>query len=170
MQAMTESLEQIYRNDIIGIVTGVLTTMANYEVAASNDTYRPGKGRVTCAVSFAGLWKGMVLIECPLSMAFRITAAFMRVPEPSTFNDDVSDSMGELVNMIGGNLKGVLPQGVILSMPAVVEGSDYSFRTCGASHSIKVSFDSPDGSFWVTFTEVLTGSLPVRIHNGNQAD
>jgi len=43
----------------------------------------------------------------------------------------VRDALGELANMLAGNLKSVLPSGVVLSMPSVIEGSDYSLRICG---------------------------------------
>jgi CheY-specific phosphatase CheX len=61
--------------------------------------------------------------------------------------------MGELANMIGGNLKSVLPRGASLSMPSVVEGSKYSVRVCGANRNKRMSFESPDGTFWVTLVE-----------------
>jgi len=43
-------------------------------------------------------------------------------------DEDVRDALGELANMLAGNLKSVLPSGVVLSMPSVIEGSDYSLR------------------------------------------
>lgn len=45
--------------------------------------------------------------------------------------DDVRDSLGEIVNMIAGNFKALLPDGAAISMPSVVEGSDYTLRVRG---------------------------------------
>jgi CheY-specific phosphatase CheX len=131
--------------------------MAGYEVTISHRTYSTEHGRITCTVSLSGEWRGIAILECPLPMATAITAAFLRCERPAAFDDDVSDSMGELANMIGGNLKAVLPPGVALSVPTVVEGASYSIRAHGASHVTRVAFDGPDGPFWATFAEVAEG-------------
>jgi len=53
-------------------------------------------------------------------------------------------------NMIGGTLKCVLPPGIRLSMPSVVDGSDYRLRVCGAAVCEQVAFGCAEGDFWVT--------------------
>jgi hypothetical protein len=58
--------------------------------------------------------------------------------------------LGELANMIGGNLKCVLTRGIRLSMPSVVDGSDYSLRVCGAEIRERLAFGCAEGPFWVT--------------------
>jgi len=78
----------------------------------------------------------------------------MRIPAPTSFDDDVCDALGELVNMIGGNLKSVLPPGESLSIPTVVEGSHYSVRICGQYRSERMAFSGIDGPFWVTLIEI----------------
>jgi hypothetical protein len=62
--------------------------------------------------------------------------------------------MGEIVNMVGGNLKSVLPHGVALSMPSVVQGRSYSLRVCGSNMVNHQGFVTADGPFWVTLVEV----------------
>ena len=64
-----------------------------------------------------------------------------------------ADALGEFANMIGGNLKSVLPRGVSLSMPSVVEGSHYSLHVHRAKTNKRLAFDGPDGPFWVTLLE-----------------
>jgi chemotaxis protein CheX len=155
------------RENLRDIVTGVLVTMADYEVYPTESSYVAGRGNVTSSISFAGLWKAIVLVETPLAMACRITSAIMRVPLPDAFNDDVADAMGELANVIGGNLKALLPTGVILSMPTVVEGNRYSVRVCGGNSVTRLAFAGPDGIFFVTFVEVPV-SFPVGVEDGDQ--
>jgi chemotaxis protein CheX len=94
-------------------------------------------------------------LECDRGQACHFTHRLMAVPLPQEVNDDVRDTMGELANMLGGNLKSVLPRGVVLSMPSVVEGSDYSLRVCGG-HAVveRVAYRSPAGVFWVTLVEL----------------
>ena len=75
--------------------------------------------------------------------------------KPDRVDEDVRDSLGELANMVGGNLKSVLPPGVALSMPSVVDGSDYALRICGGNATNTVAFSSALGIFWVTLVQVL---------------
>ena len=67
------------------------------------------------------------------------------------------DVLGELANMIGGNLKCVLAREVQLSMPSVVDGSDYSLRVCGAEVRLRLAFQCAEGIFWIT----VLGMQPV---------
>lgn len=145
---------ETYHTEVERIVRDVLLTMTSYETHPSNEQYAPSKDRLTCAVFFAGSWKGGVIIECPLAMGFEFTSRLMRIPAPESFNDDVCDALGELANMIGGNLKSVLPPGSSLSIPTVVEGSHYSLRICGQNRNERMAFVGLDGPFWVTLVEI----------------
>jgi chemotaxis protein CheX len=79
----------------------------------------------------------------------------MGVEMPAAIDDDVRDVMGELANMVAGNLKSLLPRGVDLSMPSVVEGSDYSLRVCGVNAVERMTFSSTTGIFRITLIEML---------------
>lgn len=144
-----------YHREVERIVGDVLLTMTSYETHPCDEPYAPARDRISCAVFFAGSWKGGVIIECPIAMAVEFTARLMRIPAPASFNDDVCDALGELVNMIGGNLKSVLPPGSSLSIPTVVEGSHYSLRICGQNRNERMAFLGLDGPFWVTLVEIV---------------
>lgn len=163
---------EAYDTEVCRIVQDVLETMTQYPVEPARIPYTEHPDRTTCAVYFTGEWSGAILLECSLQMAFSFTAQLMRIPKPLQFDDDVYDALGELANMIGGNLKSVLPRGVSLSMPSVVEGSNYSVRVCGANRNKKISFISPDGPFWVTLVEAQSGRplSPVGIQASQQPD
>jgi hypothetical protein len=111
----------------------------------------------------ARAWRGAVLLECDRRQACQFTHRLMAVPLPEEVDDDVRDCMGELANMLGGNLKSVLPLGVVLSMPSVVEGSDHSLRVC-AGHAVveRVAYRSPAGVFWITLVELSPARPPTE--------
>ena len=146
---------ETYEEHIVQIVRTVFGTMLQCEVSsepagvtlASSDV-------VTAAIYLAGSWKGAVILECTRKQAFDCTARLMRIALPEAVNDDVCDAMGEVVNMVGGNLKSVLPHGVEISMPIVVEGADYMLRICGANRHHHTSFVSDSGPLRVTLVEV----------------
>ena len=58
--------------------------------------------------------------------AVRAAAARMfSVPEAELTNEDLRDALGELTNMVGGNVKTLLPGSEFISLPTVIEGSNY---------------------------------------------
>jgi CheY-specific phosphatase CheX len=84
---------------------------------------------------------------------------FLSVDPPGKVDDVVRDLLGELVNMIDGNLKRVLARGLRLSMPSVVDGSDYSLRIRRAEVLERIAVQSVEGHFGAT---VLTTRARAR--------
>jgi chemotaxis protein CheX len=115
-----------------------------------SDAPLPSSDIITAAVFYAGPWKGAVLLQCDPREAFDFTARLMGIPTPSEFDDDVRDAVGEITNILGGNLKPILPQGVALSMPSVVAGAASSLRLCGNSPILRLAFSCEPGPFWLT--------------------
>jgi len=145
----------IYREDMARIVVSVFQTMLHLDAAPAKSTWTPAPDGLTAAIYFAGAWKGAVLLECTRPQAFEFTHRLMSIETPTTVNDDVRDALGELANMLAGNLKSVLPHGIDLSMPSVVGGTDYSLRVCGGSLIDRMPFSGELGVIWVTLVEVL---------------
>ena len=63
---------------------------------------------------------------------------FQSASEPSF--DEVRDALGELTNMLAGNLKALLPEPSAISLPAVALGSDYEFGVMGTKVVASVPF------------------------------
>lgn len=146
-----------YQVDVARIVEDVFQTMLGVNVSPSELTDAAAESFVSAEVQFVGEWKGAVVLQCSPEQAFDFTARMMRGPRPSAMDEDVGDSLGELANMVGGNLKSVLPSGVALSMPSVIVGGDYALHICGGNEARTqiVGFSSALGSFWVTLVQVL---------------
>jgi chemotaxis protein CheX len=144
-----------YQTDISSIVVDVFRTMLNMEIEAQPDGELDATSSVSAAVHFAGEWKGAVLIQMSPALACTLCARLLRVEPPPIYDDNVRDAMGELANMVAGNLKSVLPPGVAISMPIVVEGSDYALRVCGGNLTTIVRFSSAHGDFLCTLVEMI---------------
>lgn len=76
---------------------------------------------LTGRIEIGGSWAGTVELTCSLAAARRLAAAMFGVPEPDLDELAVPDAVGELVNIVGGNLKSLLPPPTSLSLPAVEE-------------------------------------------------
>jgi chemotaxis protein CheX len=77
----------------------------------------------SAAVSTSGGWEAIVTVELSAGLAFSLTRLMMAFGEDEELEDaDVADAVGELVNMIGGNIKSLMPGPSALSLPAVAAG------------------------------------------------
>ena len=108
----------------------------------------------TAAVYYAGAWRGALLLECAAGQGADWAARLMHLAPPLSM-DDVRDGVGEVANVIAGNLKALLPPGAGLSIPSVVQGADYSVRICGGNQFERVTFAAPGGLFRITLVEVV---------------
>jgi chemotaxis protein CheX len=144
-----ETSTQVQPSEVIQIVQSVFETMMTLAVSEDGTPWFPSADRLTSAVHLAGDWNGAVLLECSRSQACRFAGRFLSQDPTASVDDDVRDVLGELANMIGGNLKCVLTRGIVLSMPSVVDGSDYSLRVCGAEARQRLAFQCAEGLFWI---------------------
>jgi chemotaxis protein CheX len=141
---------EISPSDLTQIVESVFDAMIGLEARPCGPPWFPGADRLTAAVHLAGDWNGAVMLECDRDQACRFAGRFLSIDTPGTVDDVVRDVLGELANMIGGNLKSVLMRGIHISMPSVVDGSDYSLRVCGAAVRQRLAFQCAEGPFWIT--------------------
>jgi chemotaxis protein CheX len=146
----TEMTAGILPDELAQIVKTVFRTMVSLEVDECGTLWFPSGDRLTSVVHLTGDWKGAVLLECDWIVACRFARRFLSLDPPDMVDDLVRDVLGELANMIGGNLKCVLTQGIQLSMPSVVDGSGYALRVCGAEIQNQFAFQAVDGPFWIT--------------------
>ena len=146
----TELSIGILPSELAQIVQSVFETMLSLEVRECAEPWFPSGDRLTSVLHLAGDWSGAVLLECDRSQACRFTGRFLSNDPPDAVDDVVRDVLGELANMIGGNLKCVLGRGIQLSMPSVVDGSNYTVRVCGAEVRELLPFQCADGFFWIT--------------------
>jgi CheY-specific phosphatase CheX len=115
---------------------------------------RPGDDSYTATVSFVGEWRGALLVRCDISTAEQLAQRLFKMQSVNA--DDVADAMGELANMIGGNLKSVLPPGVLLSVPSVALGSDLAVRICGGNETKSMLYSCEAGDFEVALVRSAT--------------
>ena len=146
----TELNIQILPNELAQIVESVFGAMMGLETSECSSLWFSSGDRLTAAVYLVGGWNGAVLLECDREQACRFAGYFLSIDPPETVDDVVRDVLGELANMIGGNLKCVLTRGIRLSMPSIVDGNDYSLRVCGAEVCERLAFRCAEGPFWVT--------------------
>jgi chemotaxis protein CheX len=73
---------------------------------------------VSAWVDIVGPWTGSVVLTCAPSTAQALTENVLMTRPPAVVDDeDVADALGELANVLGGNVKAALPGPSVLGLP-----------------------------------------------------
>ncbi len=141
---------EVRKEMLIRTVGSVFITMLGLDVSPSEISRRPAGDLLTSYVQLTGDWNGVVLLECTRQQACSFAGMILSRDPPDTVDDDVRDVLGELANVIGGNMKCVIARASRLSMPTVIEGGDDELRIFDSRSRERLTFESSEGQFWVT--------------------
>jgi chemotaxis protein CheX len=110
--------------EVLGITRDVWESFTGRTIELADDQVRPDGGDVTVGcVTVTGEWQGNVLLACPAQLARMAASAMFDLPAEQLDGEQVADALGELTNMIGGNIKSLIPGPSRLSMPTVTVGA-----------------------------------------------
>jgi len=118
-----------------GATQEVFDTMLSMELTEHGNKEFTGASRVVGSVSLAGSVSGTVNIHVSDTFATQITANMlgMELAEVNS-EEEVHDVIGELSNMIGGDLKSRLCDAGFtceLSIPSITSGKDFCIESKG---------------------------------------
>lgn len=126
---MSDLSQQI--DDIVKTIWSTLTDLPLQTEPVALDAIRSRGGpTVTGVVHVDGAWHGAVLLQCSDALARTITGAMFQHDRPQP--EEVRDAIGEITNMVGGNVKALLPEPCTISLPSVTLGSDYDVAVVGS--------------------------------------
>jgi chemotaxis protein CheX len=135
-------------HDLEQVVGSVFSTMMGIEVESVAAAAEPiPTSAMAAAVRFGGSWNGIVLVQCLPRQACEFAGWFLGMPAPPVVDADVRDVLGEVANMIAGNLKCTLRPGIRLSVPVVTDAAG-----AGETPAVQVycaGFMTPQGPFWL---------------------
>lgn len=143
--------------DVVRIVEMIWGSVLGMECVAVAEVPAPAAGTMAACVQITGAWQAAVVLCCPEAFAAAAAAAMFGSPAEDATATDMQDALAELVNMIGGNLKGVLetPDACQLSLPAVVAGADYTARVPGSRPLNRVAVRCGEHTLVVNVLEKL---------------
>lgn len=148
--------EEAVRASIAEITKGVFATMVMLEVVDREPLTEPVitfHDTITSMVGLAGSYSGILAIHCPKNLALKITSSMLGM-EVTDIDDDVNDAMGEIANMVGGDVKHIFsPKGsdINLSIPTVIYGSDYVLESMSSAESLVIPFDCGEDRLLLSF-------------------
>jgi chemotaxis protein CheX len=136
-------------------VREIFSTMVGAEIAENSqrvDAVTTFKDSVTAMVGLAGVFNGLINIHTSrkLAMSFASQMLGMTVEE---IDDDVTDALGEIANMLGGSFKHHFVLGgheVRLSIPSVITGEEYVMSAGSLNDTLTLRFESEDEHFLIS--------------------
>jgi chemotaxis protein CheX len=129
---MTATIQQDQIVEIAGSVWSSFLGMTMREPEASEPAAPHDEHSSIATVHISGSWNGSVILTCPTTLARAAASAMFEIGEEDLEDGEVADAVGELLNMIGGNLKCLLPEPSQLSLPTVSTGASQVVTIPGA--------------------------------------
>ncbi|MCA9033622.1 MAG: chemotaxis protein CheX [Planctomycetaceae bacterium] len=74
---------------------------------------------LSAVIRISGGWNSLVQVLTPMTTARVIASRMFATDESDLTEADILDAVGEIVNMVGGNLKGIVEVDSSLSLPCV---------------------------------------------------
>ena len=84
---------------------------------------------ISAIIGLTGEARGAVVISMKQDLAIKLTSTLTGI-EYTSLDDDVVDAIGELVNIIAGNVKQELEESfrLVISLPTIVRGKEHSIN------------------------------------------
>lgn len=109
-------------SDLWSIVTEVWESILGQPVAQVDHAFNLDEA-LTSAVTISGDWDGVVTFTCPQAAAAAIARAMLALgPDDDLTDEDVVDALGEVVNVVGGQVKSLCAGENHLGLPLVSHG------------------------------------------------
>ncbi|MFO0977330.1 MAG: chemotaxis protein CheX [Planctomycetaceae bacterium] len=105
------------------VVTDVCSGMLGLEVEPSEKNTDETGDALSAVVKISGGWDSLVQVLAPRKTAKAIASTMFAMSEDELTEAEIRDAVGEIVNMVGGNLKGIVEGDSSLSLPCVGEAT-----------------------------------------------
>ncbi len=145
-------------NPFVESVCSVFETMLDtsperQQVRVVGDPLDENPHMLTSIIGISGKANGVVALRFPRRTALEVARRFLS-SDVTVVNDEVTDALAELANMVGGSAKAQfnLDPPPTLSLPIVIEGGRYKSRCPAQAVWLEVPFCSTAGDFSMEVT------------------
>ena len=143
------------RDKVVESTLEIFSSMVMMEISPSDEPiteHSVHMESITGLIGLAGTYKGVLAIHMPNKVALAVTSSFLGM-DVEEINADVEDAIGELANMLGGNVKTILSEkgrDISLSLPSTISGREYNFQLASESaERTVICFEADAGRFHV---------------------
>jgi len=155
MPNLTLPTDTAYRTDwpalLLEATCEVFELMVGSTLAPVAREGRPPLAEFTVTIGLSGDLRGLVGFHCSASSAC-LLASKMLQSDVRDFNEQALDAIGEICNMVAGNLKAKLPVGdrCAISTPTIISGTSYKVHAVPESYHHAICLEFEGAPIWVT--------------------
>ncbi|BHH83360.1 chemotaxis protein CheX [Desulforhopalus sp. 52FAK] len=155
---MTDSLE--VGIEIVAGCKDVFSTMLMVELESEDAVMEDRvdiSSNITSMIGLGGGLKGLLAVHCPTVVATEITSSFLGM-DVEEIDDDVKDAIGEIANMVAGNLKvsfAKVDVNVELAIPTTIVGDSFYVSGITDAARVIVPFKMGANRFWIELMYVM---------------
>lgn len=138
---MIEDIDQLLTSALSGVFVTMLKIPVEKEPAGA--LIANGEPHVAGSVGFIGTLSGVVYVYSTVSFARKMTRAMVGLKEAEIQEEMVNDAVGEITNMIVGNIKSRLADrglACVLTIPSIVRGSHFTIEPTTSTQRRVCSF------------------------------
>ncbi len=107
----------------------------------------------TGVIHVTGAWDGAITVQCSSRLAEVAAHRMFGVAREQLTTPELQDALGEITNMVGGNIKALFPEPCRLGLPIVIEGGDYRLRLSGGRLLHRRSYSADSETVVITVLE-----------------
>lgn len=140
--------------EINQFVTDICSTFLMTKVSPTEKPFVP-KGRnntLAGCVQITGEWQGAITLYAPKEIGKKVAATMHGLDETEVDNQQIQDVIGEITNILAGNIKSLLPAPCSISLPTVAV-TDYNLHHPGSQTLTAVNFDCDGLPFLVVMLQ-----------------
>ncbi len=101
------------------VVNDVCSGMLGLDMVPTDQACCDETDAVSAVIRISGGWDSLVQVLAPRTTAKIIASTMFATEEAALSEEEIRDAVGEIVNMVGGNLKGIVEGESSLSLPCV---------------------------------------------------
>jgi len=149
---------QFFENEIKEYAEFAWSTL-DFKITPSSGQLDENTGNlVTANIQISGDWQGIVVLVMEHDLAQHLAIKMFSLEKEQVTDEEISDSASEMMNIIGGNLKSMLPQPNQLGLPIVdLTGARLNFPL--TKQLSQVAFDCMGKKFSVAIHQVADKNL-----------
>ena len=136
--------------EIRQFVTDTWSSLLGMKASPTDKPFKPNDKKNTLAgcVQIAGEWQGSITLYAPRELGKKVAATIYGLDQAEVNDQQIQDVIGEVTNIIAGNIKSILPSPCSISLPSVAI-TDYDLTHPDSETMISVNFDSEGLPFLV---------------------
>ena len=140
--------------EISQFVTDTWSSLLGMKASPTDKPFKPDDKKNTLAgcVQIAGEWQGSVTLYAPRELGKKVAATIYGLDQAEVNDQQIQDVIGEVTNIIAGNIKSILPSPCSISLPSV-EIIDYSPDQSESEKATAVNFECENLSFLVVMIQ-----------------